>query len=84
LNEIIAAGMFMLLCQLGFGRSSVTKPVLAMARPGFIVLYNSYKYQEYARLTLIGRKLGLRICVQAKTRQVRPIERADVDYGRAS
>jgi len=35
--------------------------VLAMARPGSIVICNGYKDREYIRLALIGRKLGLRV-----------------------
>ena len=57
--ELVAAGTH------GFGLEAGSKPelmaVLAMARPGSIVICNGYKDREYVRLALIGRKLGLRI-----------------------
>jgi arginine decarboxylase len=57
--ELVAAGAE------GFGLEAGSKPelmaVLAMARPGSIVICNGYKDREYIRLALIGRKLGLRI-----------------------
>jgi arginine decarboxylase len=57
--ELVAAGTH------GFGLEAGSKPelmaVLAMARPGSIVICNGYKDREYIRLALIGRKLGLRI-----------------------
>ena len=57
--ELVAAG------ERGFGLEAGSKPelmaVLAMARPGSIVICNGYKDREYIRLALIGRKLGLRI-----------------------
>ena len=57
--ELVAAGEY------GFGLEAGSKPelmaVLAMARPGSIVICNGYKDREYIRLALIGRKLGLRI-----------------------
>ena len=57
--ELVAAGAH------GFGLEAGSKPelmaVLAMARPGSIVICNGYKDREYVRLALIGRKLGLRI-----------------------
>ncbi len=57
--ELVAAG------EHGFGLEAGSKPelmaVLAMARPGSIVICNGYKDREYIRLALIGRKLGLRI-----------------------
>jgi len=57
--ELVAAGAH------GFGLEAGSKPelmaVLAMARPGSIVICNGYKDREYIRLALIGRKLGLRI-----------------------
>jgi arginine decarboxylase len=57
--ELVAAG------EQGFGLEAGSKPelmaVLAMARPGSIVICNGYKDREYIRLALIGRKLGLRI-----------------------
>ncbi|MBS0193594.1 MAG: biosynthetic arginine decarboxylase [Proteobacteria bacterium] len=47
----------------GFGLEAGSKPelmaVLALARPGSIVVCNGYKDREYIRLALIGRKLGL-------------------------
>lgn len=58
--ELVAAGGHG-----GFGLEAGSKPelmaVLAMARPGSIVICNGYKDREYIRLALIGRKLGLRI-----------------------
>ena len=46
------------------GLESGSKPellaVLALARPGSIVICNGYKDSEYIRLALIGRRLGLR------------------------
>ncbi|HKT28178.1 biosynthetic arginine decarboxylase [Dyella sp.] len=57
--ELVAAGAH------GFGLEAGSKPelmaVLAMARPGSVVICNGYKDREYIRLALIGRKLGLRI-----------------------
>jgi arginine decarboxylase len=47
------------------GLESGSKPellaVLALAKPGSIVICNGYKDSEYIRLALIGRRLGLRI-----------------------
>ena len=47
----------------GFGLEAGSKPelmaVLALARPGSLVICNGYKDREYVRLALIGRKLGL-------------------------
>jgi arginine decarboxylase len=58
-GELVAAGTH------GFGLEAGSKPelmaVLAMARPGSIVICNGYKDREYVRLALIGRKLGLRV-----------------------
>ena len=58
-GELVAAGAE------GFGLEAGSKPelmaVLAMARPGSIVICNGYKDREYVRLALIGRKLGLRV-----------------------
>ncbi|WP_199098321.1 biosynthetic arginine decarboxylase [Dyella sp. ASV21] len=58
-GELVAAG------EHGFGLEAGSKPelmaVLAMARPGSIVICNGYKDREYIRLALIGRKLGLRV-----------------------
>jgi arginine decarboxylase len=58
-GELVAAGAA------GFGLEAGSKPelmaVLAMARPGSIVICNGYKDREYIRLALIGRKLGLRV-----------------------
>jgi arginine decarboxylase len=58
-GELAAAG------EHGFGLEAGSKPelmaVLAMARPGSIVVCNGYKDREYVRLALIGRKLGLRV-----------------------
>ena len=46
-----------------FGLEAGSKPelmaVLALSRPGGIVVCNGYKDREYIRLALIGRKLGL-------------------------
>jgi arginine decarboxylase len=58
-GELVAAGTH------GFGLEAGSKPelmaVLALARPGSIVICNGYKDREYIRLALIGRKLGLRV-----------------------
>ncbi len=58
-GELVAAGTH------GFGLEAGSKPelmaVLAMARPGSIVICNGYKDREYVRLALIGLKLGLRV-----------------------
>ncbi len=51
----------------GFGLEAGSKPelmaVLALARPGSIVICNGYKDREYIRLALIGRRLGLDIFI---------------------
>jgi arginine decarboxylase len=51
----------------GFGMEAGSKPelmaVLAMAKPGSIIICNGYKDREYLRLALIGRKLGLRVFI---------------------
>jgi len=51
----------------GFGLEAGSKPelmaVLALAKPGSVVICNGYKDREYVRLALIGRKLGLRIFI---------------------
>ncbi len=48
----------------GFGLEAGSKPelmaVLALSRPGAVVICNGYKDREYVRLALIGRRLGLR------------------------
>jgi arginine decarboxylase len=58
-GELVAAG------EHGFGLEAGSKPelmaVLAMARPGSVVICNGYKDREYIRLALIGLKLGLRV-----------------------
>ncbi|WP_017461571.1 biosynthetic arginine decarboxylase [Dyella ginsengisoli] len=58
-SELVHAG------REGFGLEAGSKPelmaVLAMARPGSIVICNGYKDREYIRLALIGKKLGLRV-----------------------
>ncbi|TAM04977.1 MAG: arginine decarboxylase, partial [Rhodanobacter sp.] len=60
-GELVAAGAQ------GFGLEAGSKPelmaVLAMARPGSIVICNGYKDREYIRLALIGRRLGLRVYI---------------------
>jgi arginine decarboxylase len=47
----------------GFGLEAGSKPelmaVLALARPGSVVVCNGYKDREFIRLALIGKKLGL-------------------------
>ena len=47
----------------GFGLEAGSKPelmaVLAMSRPGGLIVCNGYKDREYIRLALIGRKVGL-------------------------
>ena len=51
----------------GFGLEAGSKPelmaVLALAKPGSLVVCNGYKDREYVRLALIGRKLGLEIYI---------------------
>ena len=51
----------------GFGLEAGSKPelmaVLALAKPGSVVVCNGYKDREYVRLALIGRKLGLEIFI---------------------
>ncbi|ALR03371.1 arginine decarboxylase [Xylella fastidiosa] len=48
----------------GFGLEAGSKPelmaVLALSRPGGLIVCNGYKDREYIRLALIGRKLGLK------------------------
>jgi arginine decarboxylase len=60
-GELVAAG------ETGFGLEAGSKPelmaVLALARPGSIVICNGYKDREYLRLALVGRKLGLRVFI---------------------
>ncbi|MEJ7747493.1 MAG: arginine decarboxylase [Luteimonas sp.] len=47
----------------GFGLEAGSKPelmaVLALSRPGGLIVCNGYKDREYIRLALIGRKLGV-------------------------
>ena len=47
----------------GFGLEAGSKPelmaVLALAKPGSVIVCNGYKDREYIRLALIGRKLGM-------------------------
>jgi arginine decarboxylase len=47
----------------GFGLEAGSKPelmaVLALSRPGGLIVCNGYKDREYIRLALIGRRLGL-------------------------
>ena len=51
----------------GFGLEAGSKPelmaVLALARPGSVVICNGYKDREYIRLALIGRRLGLQVYI---------------------
>ena len=60
-SELVGAGAE------GFGLEAGSKPelmaVLALARPGSIIICNGYKDREYLRLALIGRKLGLRVFI---------------------
>ena len=60
-GELVARG------EHGFGLEAGSKPelvaVLALARPGSIVICNGYKDREYLRLALIGRKLGLNVII---------------------
>jgi arginine decarboxylase len=57
-GELAAAGRAS-----NFGLEAGSKPelmaVLALSRPGGVVICNGYKDREYIRLALIGRKLGL-------------------------
>jgi arginine decarboxylase len=61
------AGELAALGSTGFGLEAGSKPelmaVLALARPGSLVVCNGYKDREYVRLALIGRKLGLSIFI---------------------
>jgi arginine decarboxylase len=47
----------------GFGLEAGSKPelmaVLALSRPGGLIVCNGYKDREYIRLALIGRKIGM-------------------------
>jgi len=47
----------------GFGLEAGSKPelmaVMALSRPGGLIICNGYKDRDYIRLALIGRKLGL-------------------------
>ena len=58
------AGELVAAADSGFGLEAGSKPelmaVLALSRPGGIIICNGYKDREYIRLALIGRKLGLR------------------------
>jgi arginine decarboxylase len=60
-NEIIAHGGSRV------GLEAGSKPelmaVLALSRPGGVVICNGYKDREYLRLALIGRQLGLNIFI---------------------
>src|SRR5690606_30605131 len=51
----------------GFGLEAGSKPelmaVLALSRPGGLVVCNGYKDREYIRLALIGRRLGLDVFI---------------------
>jgi arginine decarboxylase len=61
------AGEFAANAAEGFGLEAGSKPelmaVLALAKPGSIVICNGYKDREYVRLALIGRRLGLEIYI---------------------
>ena len=50
-----------------FGLEAGSKPelmaVLALARPGSVVICNGYKDREYIRLALIGRRLGMQVFI---------------------
>ena len=60
-SELVGAGAD------GFGLEAGSKPelmaVLALAKPGSIVICNGNKDREYLRLALVGRKLGLRVFI---------------------
>jgi arginine decarboxylase len=51
----------------GFGLEAGSKPelmaVLALSRPGGLIVCNGYKDREYIRLALIGRKLGMQVFI---------------------
>ncbi|RDZ26796.1 arginine decarboxylase [Lysobacter silvisoli] len=51
----------------GFGLEAGSKPelmaVLALSRPGGLIVCNGYKDREYIRLALIGRKLGMEVFI---------------------
>ena len=56
----------------GFGLEAGSKPelmaVLALSRPGGLIVCNGYKGREYIRLALIGRKLGLQTFIVMERR----------------
>jgi arginine decarboxylase len=51
----------------GFGLEAGSKPelmaVLALSRPGGLIVCNGYKDREYIRLALIGRRMGLDVVI---------------------
>ncbi len=51
----------------GFGLEAGSKPelmaVLALSRPGGLIVCNGYKDREYIRLALTGRKLGMEVFI---------------------
>jgi arginine decarboxylase len=56
-HQILAAG----LTGLEAGSKPELMAVLALSRPGGLVICNGYKDREYTRLALIGQRLGLRV-----------------------
>jgi arginine decarboxylase len=61
----------------GFGLEAGSKPelmaVLALSRPGGLIVCNGYKDREYIRLALIGHKLGLKLVLEeSKALDVKP------------
>lgn len=61
----------------GFGLEAGSKPelmaVLALSRPGGLIVCNGYKDREYIRLALIGRKLGLQTFIVVEKPSELPI-----------
>lgn len=59
-------------CSGGVGLEAGSKPelmaVLALSRPGGVVICNGYKDRHYVRLALLGLKLGLRVYVVVEKR----------------
>ncbi|MEY6433657.1 biosynthetic arginine decarboxylase [Thioalkalicoccus limnaeus] len=58
-REILAEG----LTGLEAGSKPELMAVLALSRPGGLVICNGYKDREYIRLALIGQRLGIRVCI---------------------
>ncbi|MCB1630100.1 MAG: arginine decarboxylase, partial [Xanthomonadales bacterium] len=59
-------------CHGGVGLEAGSKPelmaVLALSKPGGVVVCNGYKDRHYVRLALLGRRLGLRVYIVVEKR----------------